>query len=61
MTSSPDILPKTFHCRRCHREVPMDKYIPHYKSCPGFSSKCYEKCPPTPPEPVERTVAPYEP
>jgi hypothetical protein len=37
----------TFHCRRCHRELPIAQYKPHYKTCPGFTSKCYESCPPT--------------
>ncbi|HEY0140392.1 MAG TPA: hypothetical protein VGF48_05815 [Thermoanaerobaculia bacterium] len=41
------ILPKTFHCRRCHRDLPMAEYVPHYKTCPGFAGKCYETCPPT--------------
>jgi hypothetical protein len=54
-------IPESFHCRRCHRNLPMGIYGRHYKECPGFTSKCYETCPPTPPEPVERTVPPYEP
>jgi len=48
------IIPKTFHCRRCHRDHPMESYAKHYKNCPGFASKCYETCPPTPQEPLAR-------
>ena len=40
-------IPESFHCRRCHRNLPQAIYGRHYKECPGFTSKCREDCPPT--------------
>lgn len=51
-------IPETFHCRRCHRNLPMAIYARHYKECPGFTSECYDTCPATPSEPVSTHVRP---
>jgi hypothetical protein len=52
--AAPEEPSTTFHCRRCHRELPIAEYAKHYKSCPGFTSKCYDTCPATG-EPVDHS------
>jgi len=34
------------HCSRCHRNIPTEEHPKHYRECPGFTSGCYETCPP---------------